>query len=59
MTTNYDEGYQDGLAGLNNARHSPEYCLGWEAGWRERMLVWNSVSIVQQPVGIDDVETAA
>lgn len=38
------EGYQAGLAGHTNARHSPEYCLGWEAGWRERMLVWNSLS---------------
>ena len=44
MTANYDEGYQAGLAGHTNARHSPEYCLGWEAGWRERMLVWNSLS---------------
>ena len=53
------QGYQDALAGRNNANSSPDYVKGWLTGWRKRMLVWNSVSIVQQPAGIDDVETAA
>ena len=49
------QGYQDALAGRNNANSSPDYVKGWLTGFRERMLVWNSVS---QPAGIDDVEGA-
>lgn len=40
MTPNMDEGYQDGLHGRTNRECSPNYCEGWEAGWRERMLTW-------------------
>ena len=47
------QGYQDALAGRNNANSSPDYITGWLTGWRERMLAWNSVS---QPAGIDDAE---
>ena len=49
------QGYQDALAGRNNADNSPDYVKGWLTGWHERMLVWNSFS---QPAGIDDVEGA-
>jgi hypothetical protein len=45
-------GYQDGLAGRRNANSSPDYARGWEAGWRERVLTWNSLS---QPAGIVDL----
>jgi ribosome modulation factor len=49
------QGYQDALAGRNNADSSPDYVKGWLTGFRERMLTWNSFS---QPAGIDDVEGA-
>ena len=42
------EGYQDGLAGRNATSDDDEYRTGWELGWRERMLAWNSLS---QPAG--------
>ena len=47
------QGYQDALAGRNNANSSPDYVKGWLTGFRERMLAWNSFS---QPAGIVDVE---
>ena len=45
------EGYQDGLAGRNATSDDDEYRTGWELGWRERVLAWNSTS---QPAGIID-----
>jgi len=39
-TDNRAEGYRDGFTGQDNRFCSPEYCEGWEAGWRERMLAW-------------------
>ena len=50
MTT-VSEGYQDGLAGRNSDDDSADYRTGWELGWRERILAWNSTS---QPAGIID-----
>ena len=47
MTKNMEEGYLDGLAGRNNAMRSPNYCEGWDRGWRERMLALNNLS---QPI---------
>lgn len=47
------QGYQDALAGRDNANSSPDYDRGWLIGWRERVLAWNSFS---QPAGIIDVE---
>jgi hypothetical protein len=38
------EGYRDGLAGRKNTNSSPDYVKGWEAGWRQRVLAWNSTS---------------
>ena len=46
------QGYQDGLAGRNNAALSDDYIKGWLTGWRERMMAWNSLS---QPAGIIDL----
>jgi hypothetical protein len=46
-------GYQDALAGRNNAALSEDYVKGWEAGWRERVLAWNSLS---QPAGIAETK---
>jgi hypothetical protein len=49
VTPNHDEGYLDGLHGRTgphgrtNRECSPNYCEGWEAGWRERMLTWGRV----------------
>ena len=40
MTENQEEGYLDGLAGRDNRMCSPNYCEGWERGWRERMMTW-------------------
>ena len=57
------QGYQDALAGRNNANSSPDYVKGWLTGWHERMLTWNSERMLvwnsfSQPAGIDDVEGA-
>lgn len=56
MTSAVSRGYLDGLAGINGTDDSADYRRGWEIGWRERMLAWNSLS---QPAGIDDAETTA
>jgi hypothetical protein len=56
MTENMIEGYQDGLAGRVNADHSPEYCTGWEIGWRKGMMTWNNTF---RPRETDDTEVAA
>ena len=47
------QGYQDGLAGRSIAyANNPDYVRGWETGWRERVLAWNSMS---QPAGVIDI----
>ena len=43
-TENGEEGYLDGLAGRENRLCSPNYCEGWERGWRERMLAWEETT---------------
>lgn len=57
MIRTVSQGYQDALAGRNNANSdNPHYDRGWLLGWHQRMWVWNSFS---QPAGIDDAETAS
>lgn len=51
MTKNWDEGYQDGREGRDNAKHSPNYCEGWEQGRR----IWNlKQKALVQPADADE-----
>ena len=43
MIRTVSQGYQDALAGRNNANSNPEYNRGWLIGWRVRLMAWNSL----------------